>query len=205
MKTTVAPTCFIPACPADFVGHAAKVAELLLRKATRLRDAPDQPLKILISGSPGIGKTSIVNLIAKTLADHPSAIEDVNGRDLSLDMAREWTRNLAYGSLFGTWQVKVVNELDRCSKDVQDVLLTTLDRMRAGHAFLGTTNMDLDCLTERFQTRFLAVRLNAPDNAALAAFLAARWDAPLDITRQIADGSQGNVRAALGDLELWLC
>lgn len=199
------PTCFVPSVPGDFVGHARKVAELLMRKAERIKDAPDQPLKILISGAPGIGKTSIVNMIANALAYHPAAIEDVNGRDLSLDLAREWTRNLAYGSLFGSWSIKVVNELDRCSKDVQDVLLTTLDRMRPGHAFLGTTNMDLECLTERFQTRFLAVRLQAPDNASLASFLAARWNAPTEITRQIAEGAQGNVRAALGDLELWLC
>ncbi|MCX6876945.1 MAG: hypothetical protein NTW21_24490 [Verrucomicrobia bacterium] len=36
-----------------------------------------------------------------------------------------------------------MNELDRCSKDAQDMLLTYLDRMRPGHAFLGTTNLNL--------------------------------------------------------------
>ncbi len=39
------------------------------------------------------------------------------------------------------------------------MLLSYLDRMRPGHAFLGTTNLDLTCLTERFQTRFQSVRL----------------------------------------------
>ncbi|NQX01670.1 hypothetical protein HQ447_13515, partial [bacterium] len=38
----------------------------------------------------------------------------------------------------GSWSVKVVNELDRCSKDAQDMLLTYLDRMKPGDAFLGT-------------------------------------------------------------------
>jgi len=42
---------------ADFVGQAGKVAEVL--KAN-----PNQPLKLLISGTPGIGKTSLVNLSA---------------------------------------------------------------------------------------------------------------------------------------------
>jgi hypothetical protein len=106
--------------------------------------------------------------------------------------------------LFGVWSIKVVNELDRCSKDAQDLLLTYLDRMRPGHAFLGTTNLDLGSLTERFQTRFQSVRLQAPENEVLAAFLANRWSAPIIITRQIAEGSQGNVRAALADLEMWL-
>ena len=201
---TTAPTCFIPSCPADFVGQAGKVAEVLLRKAERLRTNPDQPLKLLISGAPGIGKTSLVNLIARALAHHPAAIEDVNGREVGLDLAREWTRHLGYGSIFGSWSIKVVNELDRCSKDAQDLLLTYLDRMKPGQAFLGTTNLDLGSLTERFQTRFQSVRLQAPENEVLAAFLARRWPAPITITRQIAEGSQGNIRAALADLEMWM-
>ena len=201
---TVPPTCFVPSCPADFVGQVGKVAAVLLRKAERLRANPDQPLKLLISGAPGIGKTSLVNLIARTLAHHPAAIEDVNGREVGLDLARDWTRHLGYGSIFGSWSIKVVNELDRCSKDAQDLLLTYLDRMKPGQAVLGTTNLDLGSLTERFQTRFQSVRLQAPENEVLAAFLARRWPAPITITRQIAEGSQGNVRAALADLEMWM-
>jgi hypothetical protein len=52
------------------------------------------------------------------------------------------------------------NEVDRCSRDAQDLLLTYLDRMGPGLAFLGTTNLDLDRLTERFQKRLLPVRLH---------------------------------------------
>ncbi len=200
----VPPTCFVPSCPADFVGQAGRVAEVLLRKTERLRTSPDQPLKLLISGAPGIGKTSLVNLIARTLAHHPAAIEDVNGREVGLDLARDWTRHLGYGSIFGSWSIKVVNELDRCSKDAQDLLLTYLDRMKPGQAFLGTTNLDIGSLTERFQTRFQSVRLQAPENEVLAAFLARRWAVPIFTTRMIAEGSQGNVRAALADLEMWM-
>jgi len=100
--------------------------------------------------------------------------------------------------------VKLVNDLNCCSKDAQDMLLTHLDCMRPAHAFLGTTNLDLSSLTERFQTRFQSVRLQPPENEALAAFLARRWGAPIGITRQIADGAKGNVRAALADLEMWM-
>ena len=203
-KPIIAPTCFVPSCPADFVGQASKVAEVLLRKAERLRTNPDQPLKLLITGAPGIGKTSLVNMIARTLTSHPVAIEDVNGKEVGLELAREWTRSLAYGSIFGSWSVKVVNELDRCSKDAQDMLLTYLDRMKPGHAFLGTTNLDLGSLTERFQTRFQSVRLQPPENEVLAAFLTKRWRVPITITHQIAEGANGNVRAALADLEMWM-
>ncbi|MCF7730253.1 MAG: hypothetical protein K9N23_01135 [Akkermansiaceae bacterium] len=51
------------------------------------------------------------------------------------------------------------------------MLLTYLDRMKPGHAFLGTTNLDVASLTERFQTRFQPVRLQPPENEVLAAFL----------------------------------
>jgi replication-associated recombination protein RarA len=203
-QATVPPTCFVPSCPADFVGQAGKVAEMLLRKAEALRAQPDRSFKLLISGAPGIGKTSLVNLVARALASHPAAIEDVNGREVGLDTARDWIRTLGYGTLFGPWSVKVVNELDRCSRDAQDLLLTYLDRLPAGHAFLGTTNLDIGNLTERFQTRFQSVRLQPPANEILAQFLARRWGAPISITRKIADGAKGNVRAAMGDLEVWM-
>jgi hypothetical protein len=76
--------------------------------------------------------------------------------------------------------------------------------MKPGQAFLGTTNLDIGSLTERFQTRFQSVRLQPPANEELAAFLARRWPAPITITRMIAEGAQGNVRAAMGDLEMWM-
>jgi hypothetical protein len=76
-----------------------------------------------------------VNLIGRTLVSHPVAIEDVNGKEVGLELAREWTRSLAYGSIFGTWSVKIVNELDRCSKDAQDRLLTYLDLSSLTEAF----------------------------------------------------------------------
>ena len=110
---SVPPTSFVPSCPADFVGQAGMVAEILMKKAVRLKSTPNQPLKLLVSGAPGIGKTSLVNMLARPLAPCPAAIEDVNGREVGLDLARDWTRSLAYGSLFGPWSVKVVNELDR--------------------------------------------------------------------------------------------
>lgn len=59
-KTSCIPTCFVPSCPADFVGQAGKVAKILLRKADRLRTNPDQPLKLLVSGAPGIATTRMI-------------------------------------------------------------------------------------------------------------------------------------------------
>jgi hypothetical protein len=82
--------------------------------------------------------------------------------------------------------------------------LTYLDRLGPGQAFPGTTNLELDRPTERFQPGFLPARLQPPENKVLAAFLASRWNAPIGITRKIAAGANGNIRAAMADLEMWM-
>ncbi len=102
------------------------------------------------------------------------------------------------------FEQKVVNELDRCSREAQDLLLTYLDRLPPGRAFLGTSNLQLDLLTERFQTRFQAIKLMPPTTGELAELLCRHWPVPGQTAVQIAVGSGGCVRAALADLESWL-
>ena len=99
---------------------------------------------------------------------------------------------------------KVVNELDRYSKDAQDMLLTYLDQMKPDHAFLDTSNLDLGSLTERLQTRFQSVRLQPPRNEVLAGTPREAVGCPYGISRQIAERGRGNVRAAMADSEMWL-
>jgi hypothetical protein len=103
--------------------------------------------------------------------------------------------------LFGGYDVKVVNEMDRASKEAQDLLLTYLDKLRPGKAFIGTSNLQLDLLTERFQTRFQAWKITAPAADEIAAWLVRRWKAPKSLAHEIALGCGGCVRAALADLE----
>lgn len=195
-----------PASPDDLIGQAKRVAKAQVTKARRLAatDPANGSMKLLLYGPPGVGKTSVVEMVARQLTGSPLAIEEFNGREVTVEVVREWMRGLAYGSLFSRWSVRIVNELDRCSKEAQDLLLTYLDRLPPGRALLGTSNLQLDLLTERFQTRFQAVKLLPPETEELAAFLAARWSVPKQTAVQIAVGSGGCVRAALADLESWL-
>ena len=66
---------------------------------------------------------------------------------------------------------------------------------------IGTSNLQLDLLTERFQTRFQAIKLLPPDTDEIAGLLSSRWDIDLATAARIAVGSGGCVRAALADLE----
>jgi DNA polymerase III delta prime subunit len=193
-----------PQSPEDLIGQAKRVAGVQCAKAGKLGVVPSSTFKLLLYGPPGVGKTSVVELIARTLTGTPLAIEDYNGREVTVETVREWMRALHYGSLFSSWSVKIVNELDRCSREAQDLLLTYLDRLPPGRAFLGTSNLQLDLLTERFQTRFQAIKLLPPTTEELSAFLSAHWPIPATTAAQIAVGSGGCVRAALADLESWL-
>jgi DNA polymerase III delta prime subunit len=195
-----------PQRPDDLIGQARRVAKAQVTKASRLAaaDSANGSMKLLLYGPPGVGKTSVVEMVARELIGSPLAVEDFNGREVTVEVVREWMRALAYGSLFSRWSVRIVNELDRCSKEAQDLLLTYLDRLPPGRALLGTSNLQLDLLTERFQTRFQAVKLLPPETEELAAFLATRWPVPRQTAAQIAVGSGGCVRAALADLESWL-
>jgi DNA polymerase III delta prime subunit len=193
-----------PRAAEDLIGQARRVALAQAGKAKRLAADPSATMKLLLYGPPGVGKTSVVELVALQLAGTPLSIEDYNGREVTVDLVREWMKQLPYGSLFSAWSVKIVNELDRCSREAQDLLLTYLDRLPPGRAFLGTSNLQLDLLTERFQTRFQAIKLLPPTTEELAAFLSTHWAVPTFTASQIAVGSGGCVRAALADLESYL-
>ncbi len=188
----------------DLIGQAREVCVAQVAKARRLRDSRTAACKLLLYGPPGVGKTTVAELVARELTGTPLGVESFNGKEVTVDAVREWMQILPYGSLFSIWSVKIINELDRCSKDAQDILLSYLDRLPPGKALIGTSNLQLDLLTERFQTRFQSIKIATPTTEEIAEFLCAHWRVPRDVAARVAVGSGGCVRAALADLETWL-
>jgi len=185
------------------IGPAGEIAGIMLAKAARLKRKPDAPLKTLFFGVPGVGKSHLALQLANALAATPFDIEHRNGKDVTIDVVRRWFDELPYRSIYGDWQIKLVDELDCCTRDAQDLLLSYLDRMPAGRAFIGTSNLQLDLLAERFQTRLQQFKIEPPDRADVIALLRSRR-VPAKVAEGIVDGSRGNVRAALLDAETYL-
>jgi replication-associated recombination protein RarA len=156
---TSPPLAWRPTGPDDLCGPAATVARRLVTKAQKLHDHPDVPVKILLYGPPGVGKTSIADMVADALSGTRFAVEEFNGKLVTVETVKQWMGTLGACSLFGVYSVKIINEMDRCTRDAQDLLLSYLDRLPPGRAIIGTSNLQLDLLTERFQTRFQSIKL----------------------------------------------
>jgi replication-associated recombination protein RarA len=201
MKTQIQPEQFVPQSPADFIGGANAIAKILQGKAHRLLKSPTAaPQKMLLYGQPGVGKSRLALMFANELAKHPVQIESTNGRNVSADLIRRWQESERYCQVFGKWSVRVVDELDTCPLASQDLLLTYLDRMPTGTAFVGTSNLDLRQLAERFQSRLQQFKVEAPATEDINRLLS-RWKVSKSHRDQIAVGCGGNVRAALLDTQ----
>jgi DNA polymerase III delta prime subunit len=184
------------------IGPAGALAELFART---VEDAEVSRLKLLFTGSPGIGKTELANQIAANLTGDGGryAIESVNGRKLSVHVVADWQRLCATSCMFGTgWRVFIVNECDTAPADAQDLLLTFLDEMPVNCAFIATSNLDLAKLTPRFVTRLQRHEVNAPESEEIAALLVAEG-IPAAVAHQTAFLCGGCVRAALLDGDAW--
>jgi replication-associated recombination protein RarA len=192
------PSSFKPST-ADFIGGAATVARIFAKKAPRLLESGDAT-KILLFGAPGIGKTALADTLAAMLAGHSSQIESLNGRNVTADKVRRWSDSANYLPLYGKFTVRIVNELDTCPLVAQDLLLTYLDELPRFTAFIGTSNLQLSQLSERFQTRMQQFKITPPVTSEVIALLS-RWSLPAQIINQIAVGCGGNVRAALLDAQ----
>jgi hypothetical protein len=202
MLLNILPTEFEPACFSELIGPAATVGRVVEAKIARLKANPgNATYKSVFYGPPGTGKTCLAKIAGLALAEDRLAVEEISGLQVNIDVVKQWIHGSSMGGLFGDWQVKVVHEMDRIPTAAQDLLLQYLDILRPRCGFIGTSNLAIDTLQERFQTRMQPWKILGPTSDEISAFIRARWDVDAGTANTIGVGCGGNVRAALLDLE----
>jgi replication-associated recombination protein RarA len=189
------PDQYKPTKPSELIGPAAGIASAIMKY---IRTIPaDARIKQVYFGDYGCGKTCIVAMIARALAAAPIDIESINGKNVSIELVREWQRGAAYSSLFGGWKVKLINETDLIPSAAQELMLAYLDELPPSTAVIATSNASMATLSERFATRFSPIKVDSPSSDEITDFLVRRWKVPRKAAAFIAIGACGNVRDAL--------
>lgn len=194
------PSQYQPTVPAEFVGKTQRIAEALFKKAESLKQT-NACARWLFTGPPGVGKSRLAEVLAKDLAHHQSAVEQLNGQSLSVDLVRDWERSLAYKPICGERWVKLVDEIDAASTAALNEFRTYLDRIRAGTIVIGTTNKTLKELPPQLQTRFFPFIFEPVTPTAFADWMASVWGFDHAAAYDIAIRNMGCVRSSLIDCE----
>jgi len=195
------PSTYKPKTPNDFIGSARRVA-LSIDKLLGSATPQGTPLKVLILGNPGIGKTELANYFMARLNCDRWHTTLLNGTQVRIEAVEELAASLHHRELFGQYRLIRIEEVDKVPMVAQVRLLTLLDELPSHTALVCTSNCSINDLEERFQSRFLVFDLAAPSADEIEVLLRRLSNAlPEHVIRQIATFACGNVRQALLDAD----
>lgn len=189
----------------DFVGAtvtqnssgARAVAQHIDAIVAQSRAANNTPIKLLLNGKPGVGKTALALYLQTLLACDKWSTTKLNGTQVKIELIEELARSLHYKGLFGDYRLVHIDEADEIPRVAQVRFLSLLDDLPNGVAVVCTSNCQLKDFENRFQTRFQAFEIGAPLASEIQQLLQ-RYVDPLN-AQQIATFACGNVRQALLD------
>lgn len=186
----------------ELIGPPARIRAAFLRKIESPAFKSSGPHKWLFYGGPGLGKTSIANMLVERLDLGRMSHISINGKELNVEIVREWRKSQKNQTLGSDFWIVQIDELDRASRDAQDLLLSWLDHMPPHGIAIATSNLDLEAMQERLHTRFQQIRFDPPTDQEIYDALKAAG-IPKEPALRIAEGAKGNCRAAEMDATTW--
>ena len=196
-----------PHTPAEFIGKTGVIARAMFAQVPKLKDAVDpMQRRYLFTGDAGLGKTALAEALAAAITGDPIErvwagksfnVEQVNGQSCSVDLVRRWQAEAHYVPMNS--KVIIVDEIDATSLAACNELRTYLDKLPPKWVFLATTNLAVRKLQPQLQSRFKVHFFENVPHETIAHWLCARFKLGLDLARQTARNSGGNVRAAETD------
>lgn len=193
------PVDYKPTRPEDFIGPARELAGVLQTIAKRSFKTGD-PLRLLLRGDPGIGKSALLDPFLEEIGATKWTITKLNGTQLKPEALDEWARSLCFTSLYGRYRVLRIEEIDKAHFLVQCRMLTILDDLPKGAAVVCTSNKEVKDFEPRFQSRFQVFSLSPPPQTEIA-WLLKKFGLRKDAINRIAALACGNVRLALFDAQ----
>jgi replication-associated recombination protein RarA len=193
------PTQYKPRRPDEFIGPAKDLAMVLERIAKRSART-NEPVKVVIRGEPGIGKSALVDNLIEQLGANQWTTTKLNGTQLNVDKIDEWASRLCLREIYGKFRVLRIEEVDKVNAFVQARMLTLLDDLPENVAVICTSNKELKDFDPRFQSRFQVFSLKAP-GAEEIKWLLKKFGLRKDDANRIAQFACGNVRLALFDAQ----
>jgi replication-associated recombination protein RarA len=198
------PSQFKPKCPNDFVGPARVHALRLQRAVQDAKANGNAPMRILINGDPGVGKSALAGFFISQLAcDAKWSVQKYNGTQVKIEKAEEIAQSLCYKDIFGNYRVVWIEEADTIPQVAQVRFLTLSDDLPSGVAIICTSNCTLAEFVKRFQSRFKVYEVEAPQPHEISGLLR-RFISHEPTITAIAASCNGDVRAALNDAENFL-
>lgn len=160
----------------------------------------------LFVGAAGTGKTTIAMALAKGIG---AELHHIPSRSCNLETVEEVVKRCWYKPFFGDWHLVLIDEADQMTKAAQHAFLSKLDATAFPPMtiFVFTANSTAG-LEDRFLSRLRTLEFGAVPVPEMVDYLRMVWTsetaAAVPDLQAIADGSGGNLRQALMDLELEL-
>ena len=193
------PIDYKPTRPNHFIGHAREVAKTIDRIVKRSKPK-GTPIKLLLLGGPGVGKSALADYLLEQLGVSKWAITKLSGAQVRLEEIEDWASRLCYRELGGGYKFLRIEEMDRASHTARARLLTVLDDLPDHVGVICTSNKEISEIEPRFPSRFQNFTVKEPTAEEIKKLLS-RWPLREQDANRISEFACGNVRLALFDAQ----